>query len=95
MRMKRQPYKVSKPAVRIELKPCPFCGGDASQPDCARAGGSTPRWEIGCATNFCVTIVNRSRGAVVTLWNTRDGYRPNGDPTPGKRGELEANEQRA
>lgn len=92
MRLKRQPHKgpVKKAAV-VELLPCPFCGGDASQPDCMRAGGSTPRWEISCVTMYCVSIVRRSRGAVVLDWNTRNGYRPDGSPTPLKQGEIEAN----
>lgn len=79
MRLRRQPHKPAKPkAEPVKLKPCPFCGGAASQPDCERAGGSTPRWAIGCAVMYCVSIVRRSRGAAVTDWNTRAGIRPDG-----------------
>ena len=36
---------------------------------------------------YCVSVSDRSRKAVIEKWNTRNGVRPDGSPTPGKRGE--------
>lgn len=72
-----------------DLKPCPFCYGGASQPiKLEPALGKTMRavWTIGCITAYCVTVRDTSCKAVVNLWNTRDGVRPDGSKTSARLG---------
>lgn len=52
-----------------ELKPCPFCGGNASQPENTSTG--RPEWKIGCTTMFCTSIKRVTKRDAVNDWNTR------------------------
>ena len=69
-----------------ELKPCPFCGGEARIMKIADSGGKTG-YAVGCGRPFCPTdgAVTRwfmDEGLAVEAWNTRacadgqtsDGY---------------------
>ena len=50
-----------------ELKPCPFCGGEAELID-----GPFHSWQVECGTCYAKTNhSNDSAAEVVTAWNTR------------------------
>ena len=59
----------------VELKKCPFCGMDASQPeDRNRTPGGEqlgrPDWTIHCLA-YCVTMHATTKREVVESWNKR------------------------
>jgi Lar family restriction alleviation protein len=52
------------------LKPCPFCGGPAQEPDNDAKAGQNPRWSISCY-QFCVSIHRGTKKETIAAWNTR------------------------
>lgn len=55
----------------VKLKPCPFCGGDATKPYNEQAGTSRkPVWEIGCSL-FCVSMRRGTKKGICEDWNQR------------------------
>jgi hypothetical protein len=58
---------------KIELLPCPFCGGEAYLQDW---GEVEPRWNVGCNNNECkISSVNdvvcETEEEAFKIWNTR------------------------
>ena len=55
-----------------QLKPCPFCGGEANIQDC---GITCPRIRINCINNGCRVIVCTRNYAMkrtaIKAWNNR------------------------
>ena len=60
-----------------ELKPCPFCGGEARTS--SKDYGDTHYWRVFCDTPscaMCMTSVFHSEAEAIEAWNTRaDDYR--------------------
>ena len=60
-----------------ELKPCPFCGGEART--ASKDYGDTHYWRVFCDTPscaMCMTSVFHSEAEAIEAWNTRaDDYR--------------------
>lgn len=55
--------------MKTELKPCPFCGGEARIAcDC-----SIDKWEIFCGQCHCTLKMFAEREDAVIAWNTRKG----------------------
>jgi hypothetical protein len=52
----------------MELKPCPFCGGPACEPENISKG--RPIWQIQCSS-FCCSIKWDSKKEAIRIWNTR------------------------
>ena len=56
---------------RKELKPCPFCGGEADF-HCWKSG-----WTVECNNNYCEILpetgVYRSKEEAAEAWNRRAG----------------------
>lgn len=71
-----------------ELKPCPFCGGEAVVTDCVyhlkcEDGGVYDKkgWTVGCRTVGCRGWFNRSintEAEAIAAWNTRAAYEIDG-----------------
>lgn len=62
---------------KIELKPCPFCGGDAELKDLER---QFDRWECSCNNPDCDAIVatyGSTPEEAAEKWNRRAGDEPN------------------
>ena len=60
-----------------ELKPCPFCGGEA---DCNNAGflkNGKPMWAVECVNCGMVTAFFYTDSEAIEAWNKRT-ERPNG-----------------
>lgn len=54
-----------------ELKPCPFCGGEAA---CIEDGSHSTAWEIGCYNGQCAaepSVWEPRKEVAITAWNTR------------------------
>lgn len=56
--------------MNIELKPCPFCGGEAYLRDFGGSFHSVCCWNRACAMT-CETPVRISAEKAITDWNTR------------------------
>lgn len=57
-----------------ELKPCPFCGGEAVMETFAVAGEPTPRYRVRCQTEGCFAVTdwdNYSIRDAEERWNRR------------------------
>lgn len=57
----------------VEIKPCPFCGGEASHyhhPD--RSGWPNTDW-VCCENDSCgcMTCAHETRGQAISAWNRR------------------------
>lgn len=52
-----------------KLKPCPFCGAEASQPERIKYIGR-PSWKIGCVI-FCVHMYRGTKKEAIESWNRR------------------------
>ena len=65
-----------------QLKPCPFCGGNAEQNEWSRRGGGTG-YGVFCY-NLCVRLENErslsdgydTEEEAINAWNTRAGEKP-------------------
>jgi len=55
--------------VEVELKPCPFCGGEAVH-EKTRHGIPISYW-IKCRHCCCCTTAYSGRKSAITAWNTR------------------------
>lgn len=59
-----------------ELKPCPFCGGEAKA--YVRDYGDTHYWRVSCSSDKCgvnpVTNVYHTEAEAIDAWNTRAAY---------------------
>lgn len=56
----------------VELKPCPFCGGEAHTKFWDEENG----WSIGCHNLDCYAVIDEfhwyeSKDAAIAAWNTR------------------------
>lgn len=54
-----------------KLKPCPFCGGDASL---FEDYGHSTAWEVGCFNGDCLIKPNvweKTKAATIAAWNAR------------------------
>ena len=54
-----------------ELKPCPFCGGEAA---CIEDGSHSTAWEIGCYNGQCAaepSVWEPRKEMAIAAWNTR------------------------
>ena len=64
-----------------ELKPCPFCGGEAT---CIENGSHSTAWEIGCYNGQCAakpSVWEPRKEVAITAWNIRaDLATPLNDP---------------
>ena len=56
-----------------ELKPCPFCGSPATEPEKISQAGR-PLWRTGCVL-FCVSMTRGSKSLLKQDWNTRTSER--------------------
>lgn len=57
--------------MTAELKPCPFCGGEASE---FKDRGHSTAYNVGCFNNYCTTEPNTWAGTkaeAIAAWNTR------------------------
>lgn len=61
-----------KPAMQVELKSCPFCGGEAEIHDATRILGL---WRLvhRCKVIGYIGIERADKEAAIAAWNTRVG----------------------
>lgn len=61
--------------TKQELKPCPFCGGEAQLQRHFWAGEDTGEWSVVCMTGPCNvvprTFADEDKRKVITWWNRR------------------------
>lgn len=57
----------------IKLKPCPFCGADASITSALFPHQNPPQeWYVGCSSDpCCAVMVSKNRDEAIRLWNRR------------------------
>lgn len=56
-----------------DLKPCPFCGGEAST---FEDYGHSSAWEVGCFNGNCRVephVWEKTKVEAIAAWNTRGG----------------------
>ena len=65
----------------MKLKPCPFCGSEATITEHMPKVHGKPQWQIGCEEDFCLMSPGAygfgSKKQAIKAWNTRT--RPNLD----------------
>lgn len=57
-----------------ELKPCPFCGGEArygTEKESSANGGITLRHQIFCGNCFALCDSRQNKDKAIAAWNTR------------------------
>lgn len=62
-----------------ELKPCPFCGGEASFEQHKMRDFDVMVYYVRCCRCGCSTSRYVERSPAATMWNTRKGEKINGN----------------
>jgi hypothetical protein len=61
--------------MAIDLKPCPFCSGQAIFEQIKGAVGDEIRWSVGCRTDICIAFQMMAnyprRSDAAAAWNKR------------------------
>jgi Lar family restriction alleviation protein len=60
---------MTKKDKEVELKPCPFCGGEAEISE-----GTNRSWEVTCLNCGVGTYEIQEYSDTVACWNTRPDY---------------------
>lgn len=55
----------------VELKPCPFCGGEAKCYDYAPTWATTHKWVVECSICGGTTSPCKTKKKAIEAWNRR------------------------
>jgi hypothetical protein len=63
------PQKMAE--VKVQLRPCPFCDSEPSQPEHVRRSGRGSLWRITCGVFYCCSVGRSTKAATIAAWNER------------------------